>query len=635
MHVAGKTFPFLFLCTLCLGVCLSTMGQDNPFGADPGADTGSEAPQDDPFETSIRLALKSETNAVVRTLLTDPPKSPKDLAVAIKLMVRIKRWDEVSRWMKAIQSKPLDEKTAVEMVDAAGTRTFPMVESAGDELAPAERMLAQKIIQLANSYRFNPTLLANYATQMRSDNSATRLAGYRGIESTGRYGVAAFFANVMAADAPAPTPIMCEALTRLETPAFEAWCVAIQTPHDDAKLQLAKLAYGSRDPRFAPALGSLIADSDPTNEGWNPLRQAWEQSTSFANRQELVRLSSEKLAERLGLYLRSRFANDAATSIRWSLGPTGRTLDLAECRPAEALWSHLTFEADNVLRYVARPDETAALAYVVMAQNSVSVEQQTTLRSRAKSFLESAEFCAKAWDLSVKHDLAQAQRMILDDLGQYLVPFSPAIRERMIAALDSGYSTVRYTAASQLIEYLLTLDANESRVGLFGQSKLERVAEDMLSLNVRPTAYVIGGSSSLRNHLKTLLEASNVIASDFNNAAGAITSARQNGAVDQIYVVSSVFEMSVPQLVQRLRATPVGSKAPIVMLADSLNASSVEFLLSDPRVVIGSVPPDETGLAFLLEKVALIQEHSAPISPTDRLLWREKAEAFFARNQPK
>lgn len=45
-----------------------------------------------------------ETNAVVRSLRTSPPRSYADLAKAVQLMSRIRRWDEVQFWLDKIIS---------------------------------------------------------------------------------------------------------------------------------------------------------------------------------------------------------------------------------------------------------------------------------------------------------------------------------------------------------------------------------------------------------------------------------------------------------------------------------------------------------------------------------------------------
>ncbi len=202
-------------------------------------------------ERALRSAIFSESDPVVRSLLIDPPTTPRELGKAVKLMVRINRLDEVGRWMRAIEKIQLDESTAIALVDSAGPRTFTVLaETEAIEISAASKELAKEDCRTGEWSQDESGNLSSICSQMRSPDNATRLAGYRGIAAAGRAGIQEFLANVMAAGAEMPTPIMCEALAKLDRPAWEAWSEAVRTTHVDAQRNLAILAYGSRDPKY-------------------------------------------------------------------------------------------------------------------------------------------------------------------------------------------------------------------------------------------------------------------------------------------------------------------------------------------------------------------------------------------------
>jgi hypothetical protein len=586
-------------------------------------------------EKSLRDAIFNEADPVVRSLLTDPPTTPQQLGKAIKLMVRINRLDEVSRWLRSIEKLELDEPTAMALVDAAGPRTFTILaETEAIEIAPSGKELAKKIVALASGARMSPATLSQYVNQMRSLDNATKIAGYRGIASAGRAGIQEFLANVMAPGAAMPTPIMCEALSKLDRPAWEAWSEAIRTTHADAQLNLAILAYGSRDPKFLVPLASVINAADPTDESWAPLRKAWNAS-SKSSEDSILKQSIEDLKSTLALHRRIRFNNDAAVGLQWKLSDDGRSLQIVEGRPADVAFQMLQSYASSVLRSVKMADRDSALAYAILAESLSTQQSYLELQNLISKFNDDQSFFCFALDVAEANDLGKAQVAILEEFKRFLVPMSSDVQERLVHALDSGFRVVRYRAASLLMDYLESLPEDLARTSLNGRSKLDRVAKELVATKSKPVAFVVGSSSSLRSHTKALLDAQNYFVIEYGSATEVISAAKQGNAPDKILIVSSVFEVSLAQLVQRLRAIPVTSRTPILMLCDRLNKSEIDSLSTDGRVVIGSVPPDAAGLFQLVNSLSIMDSQTPSLIFSDRLVWAEKAGRYLATLGPK
>ncbi len=638
MELLGKK-----LLSLAAITCLFGQGAERLFSQDEDIFGGNAGAANTPVvdndllqsERSLRTAIFNEADPVVKSLLIDPPSTPQQLGKAIKLMVRINRLDEVSRWLRSIEKLQLDEPTAVALVDSAGPRTFTILaETEAIEISPSGKELAKKIVELASGARMNPATLAEYANQMRSLDNATRLAGYRGIASAGRPGIQEFLANVMAAGAELPTPIMCEALSKMDRPAWEAWSEAIRTTHPDAQLNLAVLAYGSRDPKYLVPLASVINAADPSDESWTPLRKAWSVS-SKTSEDSILKQSIEDLKSTLALHRRIRFDNDAAVGLQWKLAEDGRSLQLVDGRPAEVIFQRLQSYASSVLRSAKSANRDSALAYAVLAESLSTQQSYLELQNLISRFKEGESFFCFAFDVAEENDLGNAQSTILEEFKRFLVPMSSDVKERLVRSLDSGFRVVRYRSASLLMDYMSSLPEDIARTSLNGRSKLDRVARELVAAKSKPVAFVVGSSSSLRSHTKALLDAQNYSVVEYGSATEVISAAKQGIAPDKIFIVSSVFEVSLAQLVQRLRAVPVTSRTPILMLCDRLNKSETESISSDGRVVVGSVPPDASGLLQLVNRLAVIDSQTPSLIFSDRLVWGEKAGRYLATFGPK
>ena len=633
MELLGKKLLSILASTCLFGASAEYLfSQDEDFfGGNAGATNAPVVDNDaSQSDRSLRIAILSEADPVVKSLLVDPPTTPQQLGKAIKLMVRINRYDEVSRWLRSVEKLQIDEPTAVALVDSAGPRTFTILaETQSLEISPTGKELAKKIVALASGAKMNPATLAQYADQMRSLDHATRLAGYRGIASAGRAGIQEFLANVMAPAAPMPTPIMCEALSKLDRPAWDAWNEAIRTTHSDAQLNLAILAYGSRDPKFLVPLASVINAADPTSESWKPLRDAWTSSAKSTD-DAILGQSVADMRSALALHRRIRFGNDAAIGLQWKLAEDGRSLQLVEGRPAEVVFQRLQTCASSVLRASKSANRDSALAYAILCESISTQQSFLELQSLIAKFKEDQSFFCFAMDVAEENDLGNAQAAILEEYKRFLVPLSSDVKERLVRSLDSGFRVVRFRAAALLMDYMLSLPEDLARTSLQGRSKLDRVATELRTAKTKPVIFVVGSSSSLRSHTKALLDAQNYSVQEYGSATEVISAAKQGVAPEKIFVVSSVFEVSLAQLVQRLRAIPVTSRTPILMLSDRLNQSEMDLLSSDGRVVLGSVPPDAPGLLQLVNKLAVIESQTPALVFSDRIVWAEKAEQYLA-----
>jgi CheY-like chemotaxis protein len=619
---------------VCIGLttALSCCAQD-PFGNDPistdevpvNVGTAGAAP------SPIGEVDLFERNAVVRSLIRSAPSDPAGLARAVQWMARIRRWDEVARWLKVIEQTGLDEARAHAMVGEVGAKTFQGLLSPLVPLEPANKQIVERVLQLADQYRLNPAMIAKSVSQLQSPEPSSWKPAFGVVQSTGYIGVQSFFGAVMRQGAPAPNGAMCETLRRLGDPAKDAWVVCMRTPHADARRNLMLLAAGSKDARYQSELTSLFGIADDVPEDLRALANKWmSRSESSPSGSQLFDDSSSRLRALLSRYSNVRFDDEAATGVRWLLGQDGRSLTMRDCTPAEELWFRVEGEAEVVLQSGAGAGLDSAIAAAVLLQGEDGIPATGThLSLGAKApLLDRYEFACLVWDAAWKYRFPTSQRVVAEQLGRFSSPMPVEVRDRLVQGLESGYTTVRYACATGLMQWMASgADRGVGNESFLGRGKLDRVVAEMVQLTTKRRAMVVGGSSSLRSHLRTLLESFDYQCEEFSSAGTALARCKEGAPVEEIFIVSRTLEMDLGQLVQRIRGTSTGASVPIAVLAESLSSSELQVLDLESQLVLGSVPPDEIGLQDILRR-GRVAFGASPMSDVDKVFWKEEAGRF-------
>ena len=146
----------------------------------------------------------SERSAVVLSFRSNPPKTAKELARAIQLMARIRRWDEVGHWLDEAVKLGLNESNAAQMVQTAGTQTFLQLMGLESNLSESRRTSAKKILDLSTAAANNPKKLKDSVLSLQSNNKTERILAYKYLESAGSRGVAALINYMLAENSAAP-----------------------------------------------------------------------------------------------------------------------------------------------------------------------------------------------------------------------------------------------------------------------------------------------------------------------------------------------------------------------------------------------------------------------------------------------
>ncbi len=642
---------FLVLCLNATAPCVIAFAQD-PFSTDEFGDVAKEtaatSEKNENRNESDRLDEK-ERSAVVLSFRANPPRSPAELARAIQLMARIRRWDEVGRWIDEAAKLGLTEKTATQMVQVAGAQTFVQLIGLESGLSDLRKSNAKKILALASDAANNPKKLNESVVMLRSPNKSERIEGFRSLESAGNRGIAALINHFLGEGASAPTPTMCEAFSLLGKSSFAAWQAAMATSHAEARGKLALLASRAGDPSLTTELCVVANDPRVDQEVRDELAKiAASRNKKIPSSQLVFRHSIEQMQKSLTAFQKLRWMDEPDAYIRWQLSEDGRTVLEKPARLADLDWARAAQHANSAIQCGESADSQSGLAIAVLCENACRITPQAagTLAMAnvapklSVSILDSYEFGCLIWDGAEKHGLASAQLMAVRNLGRWAnsETIPNAVRERLSTSCASGFGPVRYASAQSLLGTMYTRSADGtvqlSDVHFDGRNRLEKVLAEMRMLEGSPLALVIGGAVDLRTHTRTLLESFGYRVLESSSASQTMGLLREGHPIEAIFIVSRVHEMNLGELTQRVRANPSTATCPIAILAASLSRGEHDIVGSDVRVVLGSVPPEQPEFADILRRMQVVTQ-SLEIDAANRNTWRELSATYWAERQSK
>jgi len=651
MNTSTRKFAkiLLFLAIGCGALALERVPAQDVFGTPVGNEVNEFAAdgvvsQDSKGDVTASRLSPNERSAVVRSLRMNPPRSAAELAKAIQLTARIRRWDEVGHWLDELKRLGVDETKASQMVQAVGTETFLSLVVREADLTEDQRGSVQKILDLANASASDPTRLRTHVLALLSQSKSERVQGFRALESAGHRGVKALIDYLLSEQAVAPNATMAEAFSLMGNPAFLAWQAAMLTSDARARGRLALLAARLGEPSLALDICTVANDNQVPEQVRQSLQKVVaDRNKTIPNGAGIFRHAIDQLQQTLKDYQRIRWSDEADSFLSWQLSSDGRSVVEQPARESDLRWARAVQLASLALRSSAPADIESALAVAVQLEDSakksagtsrfeeVAIELPATIR-------DSYEFGCLIWDAAEGANLASAQLLAIKNLARWVMPSTMpnAVRDRLSRAAKSGYGPVRYEAASSLLRALYA-GSEEGKSELTelrfdGRNWLERILSEMRNLEGRPLALVVGGNSELKTHTRELLEAFSYRVIETSSASQTMGALRDLLPIESIFIVDKVLEMDLGQLVQRIRANPSTASCPIAILAASLSRGEHSVATSDTRVVMGSVTPEQAGFADILRRMRIVTQ-APQIDSANRIAWSEASRAYWVDRQ--
>ncbi len=647
--------PIRIFARLLLAILFFTLVQ-SPFAVSQDPFVGGDAEPDDvsPLVASKASAQAAgldpnERSAVVLSVRSNPPRTPSELARAIQLMTRIRRWDEVGHWLDEAVKLGLNEANTTKMVQTAGTQTFLQLTGVEAGLSDLRRANARKILELASAAANNPKKLKASVSALGSPSRTERIQAFRALESAGNRGVAALINFMLSEGSAVPSPTMCEAFTLMGKPAFAAWQAAIGSPHADARGRLALLAARTGEPSLMTDLCVTAIDERIDQGVRNELAMiAANRNKSIPKGKEIYRHALDQMQKSLKAFQTIRWMDEPDAFTAWQLSADGRTVKDKPARLADLEWTKAAQYAHAAMQCGGFADSDSGLAVAVLCENAgrLSPEAANTFTlasvvpNLSSTIVDSYEFGCLVWDGSQSSGLASAQLTAIRNLARWAnaTTIPNAVRERLSKACSSGFGSVRYSAAQALLGSMYSHaedgSVQLSEVHFDGRHQLEKVLSEMRMLEGSALALVVGGAADLRTHTRVLLEAFGFRVLEASSATQTMSYLRAGQPIEAVFLVSHVLEMNLGELAQRVRANPATAACPIAILAASLSRGEHEIVGADPRVVMGSVPPEQAGFADILRRISVVSQ-SPFLDSANRNTWRELSDAYWLDQQNK
>lgn len=442
------------------------------------ATVSSPAGAQDPFEElgnqPVRAATNAnqaaelgidsnETSAVVRSLRANPPTTPSELAQAVGLMTRIRRWDEAARWLDRIGRLELDGPTALAVLRGAGPRTWAAIEANAGAFKAEQLQLIDKLRKLADDEVHSPANLAAQVNRLTSPNQADRLAGFDALRAAGDSGITALLDAVMRTNGLNPNPSMIEAFSLLGPNATAAWHTAMTSPHNEVRDRLIQLVHRAPKPSMGPELLTALHDptlSESTKAGIR--RSLAERGKSAPEPQQAFEYNIATLDKSLDQFRQLSALNDIDARNVWTLNQDGHGISTRPGNAADQSLARASQAALQALRTVPAGDAVSARALATyleeLSRNGASdLANSPVFQSLLpESLRESHEFGCLIWDAATEERLPGAQALAVRNLARWQGALMPnPVRDRLAKASKSGHPSVRYPATIALMNSLL------------------------------------------------------------------------------------------------------------------------------------------------------------------------------------
>ena len=432
----------------------------DPFGelgnAPPAVAARSNQDADSGIDTN-------ETNAVVRSLRANPPSTPSELAQAVGLMARIRRWDETARWLDRISKLELDGPTAMEILRAAGPRTWATIDANSSAFKPEQLQGIAKLRKLADDEVHSPANLSAQVNRLTSPNQADRLDGFDALRAAGDSGVAAMLGAVMRTNGLTPSPSMIEAFSLMGPSATAAWHSAMTSPHNEVRDRLIQLVSRSPKPSMGPELLTAIHDpmlSESTKAGIRSTLA--DRGKAVPEPKQAYDYNIATLDKSLEQFRQLSTLNDVDTRNVWTLNQDGHGVSTRAGNSADESLARASQAAMQSLRTAPLGDAVSARALAtyleeISRNGATDLSKSTVFQSLLPDSLrDSHEFGCLIWDAATAERLPGAQALAIVNLARWQgALMSNPVRDRLAMAAKSGHPSVRYPATIALMNSLL------------------------------------------------------------------------------------------------------------------------------------------------------------------------------------
>ncbi len=216
---------------------------DDPFGSpSPSSPAPSTTAMPSvPITPDNTAALPPDDNAVVKSLRSDPPRTPLELGRAVLYMSRIQRWKEAGRYLDLLMKADIDDATTSRIIRSTGLELWLQLENRVDEFSAEQRTFARRLLDVSSGFARSDSMLAGAISNLNAPELINRKRGVLAIQSAGDAGLSAVLQSVATSDK-MPVPIVSELIGTMNPGGEESVQAALTATNVRSKQRLLQLA---------------------------------------------------------------------------------------------------------------------------------------------------------------------------------------------------------------------------------------------------------------------------------------------------------------------------------------------------------------------------------------------------------
>ncbi len=611
---------------------------DSVFGTAEPVASGFGEPSLQPatLPNAAQGSLLDDSHAVVRSLRNRPPQSEIEISRAILYMTRIERWDEVGRYLDQLAKLPLDESKALQMERAAGLETWFRLTRSDGKLNEKQRAVASKVIDLSSGATRNPATLQATIKLLHAKDLIDRKRGVLAIQAAGELGLAAMLESVANSDTP-PAPIMSEVIVTLGKEGEAALKAAIATSEGNSREQLMLLAARIPGPAYmselAAAFYTVSSESQAYRQISKALSPAGQALPEAAAAQRYVLNQMQSQIHEFSISRREVTTNSNSV---WRWSPDGKRM-ISEYDDTSGVHLERAYQFAHLaiqLGSVAGNDSPLATAVVLERNYRLSPILELDQNALQREFLpmgafENIDYLGVVFEAAKKAELQAAELRSIQAIG-WALPKNPSNASASLLRLSESVKLssppLRFASAIAIGK---RLDADR---GFEGRFAYEHTKREMLRLASKPLALIVGGSVELRDGLSKQLSHLGIRAIGTSSARETLRVIQEPQPIEYVFIVDRVLEMSLSELVQRIRSYPRTSALPLAIMTDAVVVPQRTILEDEgqQKIHYSSVTNNIDLTAALLNEM----QRLSPIpkmDSIDRLLYRSLVEPVDKR----
>ncbi len=581
--------------------------------------------------TGSTASALEDSHVVVRSLRRNPPQSEIEISRAILYMTRIERWDEVARYLDHLAKRSIDESIAIKMERAAGLETWFKLAGDAGKLSEQQRAVAKKVIDLASAAARKPETLQNAIHLLHSKELIDRKRGVLAIQASGETGLAAMLESVVSSDA-APPAIMSETIITMRAEGEAALKAAIATSNSAARERLLLVAARIPGPAYMAELASALYTITPESETYRQISKVLSPSGQALPQAEASqRYVQNQMQSQLNEFSVSRLEPTTSSNSVWRWSADGKRL-ITEFEDTANMHLERAYQvARLVIQLSPQLGSDSALATAMILERNHRLSPLLGLEKEAfrNEFLpvgayENLDYVGLVWEAAKKAKLQAAQLRAIQAMSIAL-PLNPTNASTTVRRLSESvkYSSppLRYASAIALG------NRPDSDSGFEGKFAYDQTKQEMLRLESKPLALIVGGSVELRDSLSKHLSLLGIRAVGTSSARETLRVIQEPQPIEYVFLVDRVLEMSLSELVQRIRAFPRTSSLPLAILTERVGVTQRAILADEgvQQIHYSSVTSNIDLTSALLNEI----QRRSPIprmDSIDRLLFRSHVE---------